>query len=246
MRARWLMVKHSRDDTNSALDILGQVVETAPDLAIAHSSIALCHYHKMLNTWGDDPGKEIRIAGEAAQRAVGFDAYDASALAVLGLSRMFLGKFDDSHELLEDAVAKNPNLANGYGFMSDLYGVQGDLTQALEYYDRAIFLSPADPTRTLWMSGKGIGLILNRQYEAAAENAERMLRIEPSYGPALRQKACALSYLDRDDEARETMAQVLKYMPTLTATRLARMIPVAGPENQEHWLNGLRKAGLPD
>ena len=73
-----------------------------------------------------------------------------------------------------------------------------------------------------------------------------MLRIEPSYGPALRQKACALSYMGHDDAAREAMAQVLQYMPNLTATRLARMIPVAGPENQEHWLNGLRQAGLPD
>ncbi len=246
MRARWHMDKYSREDTDTALAILAEVVKAAPDLALAHSTAAVCHYHKMLNAWCDDPLAEIRAAELAARRAVTLDAYDAGALAVLGLAAMWGYRFDESFDLLNEAVAKNPNLASAYGFLCTAHGCRGELAEALAAFDRAILLSPADPTRTLWMAGKGIALILDRQYEAALENAAKTLQVDPDYGPALRQRVCSLSHLGRIDEAKEALGQLLARMPHLTITRLARMVPVVGPENQEHWLEGLRLAGLPE
>lgn len=246
MRARWHMDKFSRDDTDTALAILAQVIETAPDLALAHSTKAFCHYHKMLNAWCADPIEEIRAAETAARRAVALDAYDAGAIAVLGLAAMFSRRFEECFDRLDAAVLINPNLANGYGFMATAYGCKGEIGPCLDTFDRAMILSPADPTRTLWMSGKGIALILDGQFDAALENAARMLQIDPDYGPALRQRVSSLSYLGRKEEARHALGELMERMPHLTVQRLAKMVPVVPDANEKTWLDGLRMAGLPE
>ncbi|MDH3265046.1 MAG: winged helix-turn-helix domain-containing protein, partial [Paracoccaceae bacterium] len=107
MRARWHMDKYSREDTDTALEILAEVVKTAPDLALAHSTAAVCHYHKMLNAWCDDPIAEIREAEVAARRAVTLDAFDAGALAVLGLAAMWGYRYDECFDRLNEAIEKN-------------------------------------------------------------------------------------------------------------------------------------------
>ena len=246
MRARWHMDKYSREDTDRALAILGDVVATAPELALAHSTAAVCHSHRMLNTWCVDPMEEIGLADRAARRAVALDPYDAGSLAVMGLAAMWGRRYDECFERLDEAVRLNPNQASAYGFAATARGCQGRLGDTLEAFERAMVLSPRDPTRVLWMSGKGVALILNQEYAAALENCDRMLRIDPDYGPALRQRVSSLSYLGRAEDARVALDALLERMPHLTVTRLAKMVPVVGDDNQQHWLDGLRMAGLPE
>jgi len=246
MRARWHTDRYSREDTDAALAILDDLVVSAPDMALAHSTAAVCHFHKMLNAWCDDPMEEIRAAEVSARKAVALDAYDAGALAVLGLAAMWTYRFDECFDRLREAIEKNPNLASAYGFLCTAHGCLGQIAEAEKAFATAIRLSPADPTRTLWMSGRGIGLIFDGQFEAALENAGKMLQIDPDYGPALRQKVSSLSHLGRMDEAREALAELLKRMPHLTVARLAKMVPIPAERNNKIWLDGLRMAGLPE
>jgi adenylate cyclase len=51
---------------------------------------------------------------------------------------------------------------------------------------------------------------------------------------------------DRIDRAREFAAQVLRLKPDFSSTRLAAKEPFKRPEDREHLLEGLRKAGLPE
>ena len=126
MRARWHLDKFTREDTESAEALLTQAIESAPLMAQAHSTLAVCHVYKMLNAWCDDPVAEIVAAGEAGRRAVALDANDADALAVMGLAALMAREFDDCIDFLNRAVARNPNLANAYGFMATAYGCMGE------------------------------------------------------------------------------------------------------------------------
>ncbi len=246
MRARWHLDKFTREDTESAEALLTQAIESAPLMAQAHSTLAVCHVYKMLNAWCDDLVAEIVAAGEAGRRAVALDANDADALAVMGLAALMAREFDDCIDFLNRAVARNPNLANAYGFMATAYGCTGECERALTAYDKAVSLSPRDHTRLFWMSGKGIALYIDERYEETVENAQMMMRVDPSFGGSHRQLCAALAMLGRLEEAKQAMARLRDRMPDLTIAKVAKMIPIMNAADNERWLDGLRKAGLPE
>lgn len=246
MRARWHLDKFTREDTETAELLLAEAIEGAPLIAQAHSTLAVCHCCKMLNAWCDDPVAEIAAAGEAGRRAVALDANDASALAVMGLAALMAREFDDCIDVLNRAVARNPNLATAYGFMATAYGCMGDCERALTAYDKAVSLSPRDHTRLFWMSGKGIALYIDERYEETVENARLMMRTDPSYGASHRQLCAALAMLGRAEEAKQAMARLRDRMPDLTIAKVAEMIPIRNAADSERWLEGLRRAGLPE
>ncbi len=246
MRARWHLDKFTREDTESAEALLTQAIEDAPLVAQAHSTLAVCHVYKMLNAWCDDPDAELITASEAGRRAVALDANDANALAVMGLAALMAKEFDDCIDFLNRAVARNPSLASAYGFMAMVDGCMGKCEPALTAYGKAISLSPRDHTRLFWMAGKGIALYIDERYEEAVENAQIMMRVDPNYGASHRQLCAALAMLGRHEEAKQAMAQLRGRMPDLTIAKVAKMIPIMNAADNERWLDGLRKAGLPE
>ncbi len=52
--------------------------------------------------------------------------------------------------------------------------------------------------------------------------------------------------MGRIDDARQTIQSLLELDPALTVTRLKQIYPVAAYRNLDGFLDGLRKAGLPE
>ena len=65
----------------------------------------------------------------------------------------------------------------------------------------------------------------------------------PSYPPAYRNLASAFAHLGRDAEAREAAARVLEISPAFT---ISAFIARGGQPNAKLFIEGLRKAGLPE
>jgi hypothetical protein len=58
--------------------------------------------------------------------------------------------------------------------------------------------------------------------------------------------AASYALMDKIDRARESAAQVLRSKPDFSSIRLAAKEPFKRPEDTEHLLDGLPKAGLPE
>jgi TolB-like protein/Tfp pilus assembly protein PilF len=246
MKARWHMAKMTRRDNEAALHLLDEAITAAPQLAMAHSFSAICYVNDLLHGWNFDPASAIEQAGEAAQQAVALDDNDANAFAILGIAAMFARHYDDALEHLATAIRLNPNLANAYGILASVHGVMGEYEQSAKAFETAFRLSPRDRGKLFWLAGKGIGAYLAKRYEDVVDNARAMLRDNPNFGTAHRQLAAALAMLGREAEAAEAMKQVRELMPDLTVSQVRRMIPVKDPDAHERWLEGLRRAGLPE
>ena len=83
------------------------------------------------------------------------------------------------------------------------------------------------------------------RYEQALDWADRTLCDEPSYRAALVSKAIACAHLNRIDEARSALSQMIEVQPGLTIARYrAFWSRVFSPELMAISLSGLRKAGL--
>ena len=88
----------------------------------------------------------------------------------------------------------------------------------------------------------GQALIELRRFDEAIIVLKKALRQNPSYAATYRCLASAFAHLGRDAEAHDAAARVLEIDPAFTiSAHVAR-----GPKNSKLFIEGLRKAGLPD
>jgi tetratricopeptide (TPR) repeat protein len=108
-------------------------------------------------------------------------------------------------------------------------------------------LSPLDRLRRTFTVGIAIAHLAAGRYEQAADWAEQTLREEPGYRAALSCKTAACALLDRVDDARATLSQLIEAQPGLTIARYSAFWSrIFSPALMAIWLTGLRKAGLPE
>lgn len=246
LQARWHLGKFTKENNQIAHDLLKRSLESDPDDSETHAALALSHIMGMLHLWRMDSKEAIQTGEVEAGLAVQLDDQNANAHAVLGMALCFARKFDESLVHLLRAIDLNPNLAIGYGNIAALYGVSGESDKAEQSAKHAMALSPRDPLKAFWRGGLGIGAYVTRQYGLCLENAIEGLKEHPGYASLMRQEAAALGMLGRREEAQLSIKRLLETMPGLTIERVRKMVPVRDPEDWEHWLEGLRRAGLPE
>ena len=122
-----------------------------------------------------------------------------------------------------------------------MYRVAGLPEEALRSFERAIRMSPVDPRMYLTFSGMGMAFIELGRFDEAIVVGKKALR-QNHYVATYRCLASAFAHLGRDGEAHDAAARVLEIDPAFTiSAHIARV-----PKNSKLFIEGLRKAGLPE
>ena len=193
------------------------------------------------------PGESLAAALAAAKKAVALDDKDPAAYLTLGRVYMMRGEHDTSIAELEMSLRLNPNFAPAYFGLGFALTLAGRFDEALEALDKAIRLNPRDPLMWAIRTIQSLTHNLLHKYEAAAEWARQAIR-EPratSFWPyaAL---ASALGNLDQIEEARSAVDEALRQKPDLSLSFLEKTLETKQPGQLQPYLDGLRKAGLPE
>ena len=124
----------------------------------------------------------------------------------------------------------------------------GDTEQAITHVERSARLSPLDAFAFLWSMGFMLAHFMAGRYEEASAWCDKTLREAPDHPPALRYKAAICGLLGRLDEGRVWVERLLAVNPdtTVSSMRLHYCIVMKKPGCLEAFLDGLRKAGLPE
>ncbi len=246
LQARWHMGKLTIADNDAARELLSNAVKTDPELCDGHVGIALCDLMAMLHIWRRDTRDAILSAKDEAAIAVALDDNNAHAHAILGMACMFSRDYDEAETHLSRAIKLNPNLAAGFGNFAAFYGIAGRFDEAKASFDQAVTLSPRDPQRAFWRGGFGIGAYVTDRFDVCLQNARTGLQETPGYASLMRQEAASLGMMGRIDEAHASVARLLETMPGLTISQVRKIVPVRYDDDWEKWLEGLRRAGLPE
>jgi adenylate cyclase len=227
-----------------ALQLLNQALEIDPRYGTAAALAAGCHTLKIVQGWAADPKWEIAEATRLSFLALSIDANDAETLAMVGRGRAYLsGDFDAAIEMVDRAVALNPNSASVWDHRSWTYQYAGRAEEAIQSFERAIRLSPLDPMLYSRYVGMGIALLKLNRFEEAVAAANRARRLNQTWSTTYRCLAAGLAHLGRDAEAREAAARLLEIEPGF---HISEWVGRAGKWQSTQFLEGLRKAGLPE
>ena len=182
-----------------------------------------------------------------AERALALDDQDSQALRSVGLVHFFSKNHALALSYYERAVAANPNEAENRALFGAALGVAGDYDAALEQFETAMRLSPRDAHIATWYGYLGIAAFVVGQEEKAAEWARRTVEANPQFPSGYRTLAASSGHLGQLTEAAAAREKLQELLPHLTIGQLRESLPYfKNPDDLERYLDGLRKAGLPE
>jgi adenylate cyclase len=192
--------------------------------------------------------EEIAEALRLARQAIEIGKDDPDALWMGGATLASLGgEHAAALNAIERATTLNPNCARAWSASGNVNCFANRPDVAIAAVQRAMRLSPLDPRSFGFKHTLAYGLMLAGRYEEAMEWVERSLHDRPGSHPTIRLKLALCGYLGRVEEAREWVRRLLEANPAMTIAGFdAFSTSHHVPGTTAVWLEGLRKAGLPE
>jgi adenylate cyclase len=237
----------TRDGNEDALNLFYKAIERDPEFAAAYGLAARCYAQRMANGWIIDREREIAETDRLARRAAHLGRDDAVALCGAGLAlALLVREVENGAALIERALVLNPNLATAWHFGGIVAGWLGKPEQAIEYFARAMRLSPLDPLIGQMQTGLGFAHFFAGHHDEAAAMAAKAVREGSNWAPAYLMAAASAAFASRMDEARSAVTKLLQLAPAYRVSNLGDVYPLQRPEDLAKLQEGLRKAGLPE
>ena len=182
-------------------------------------------------------------AHELARKAVKLNPYLPSAHACLGFVLAWKGEHDVSIAAFEKARELNPNFVNWY-FGSALVRA-GDSPRALDVINAYMRLDPFHGPLPLCILGYAHYML--KQYAQALPLLHECVSRSPNFRGGYVALAATYAQLGQHEKARVAVAEVMRVEPNYTINGITRPTTVfKDPEDDRHFFDGLRKAGLPE
>jgi TolB-like protein len=243
MRALSHFWRVTRQDNVVAQALLEKAIAIDPHYGQALGVLATSHIFGAHMGWADMRAA-VPIAEREALAAVEADTEDAWAHHGLAYTYLFARRFDDAVAEFELALRLNPN----FSFAQAFYGVtlcysgrwkEGDLAVR-----RALRLSPRDPSSTLYYGIAAYAQFIGRNYDEAIRLARESLRQRGDFVGGHRVLTAAAGMAGYHEVARTALQGLRRAQPNITLAWIANELPMRVCSDQEHYLEGFRRAGL--
>jgi TolB-like protein/tetratricopeptide (TPR) repeat protein len=237
----------TREANIKALSLFYRAIELDPNFASAHGMAARCYSQRKGSGWVTDRARETAEAARLAKRAGELGKDDALALCTSGHALAYVvGDLDTGAAFIDRALVLNPNLAWAWLFSGWVKVWLGEPEAAIERVTRAMRLSPHDPQIFNMQSAMASAHFFAGRSAEASSWADMALREEPNYLTPLRIAATTNALAGRLEEAQKVIARLRQLDPALRVSNLPDVIPLRRPEDLARYIEGLRKAGLPE
>ena len=239
-RGQNLMMHFTQEGNAHARRLFEEAISLAPDYSRAHSAVSRTLNLDWRYSWSGTPAESLAAAVASASRATQLDGLDARGFAELANARLYSRRLDESLALYVHALELNPNDSDIIAEYADALVYDGKPQKSVELLEKAMRLNPFYPDWYLWY--------LADAYDSLGRYADVVSTIQRMRNPAEGRRLLAIAYahLGMETEARAEAAEVLRLHPTFRISHWRRVPPFQPGEALERYLDGLRKAGLPE
>ncbi len=244
LRGIALFVQRTLETTDQALELFRKAIGLDPEFALAHIRAAACLFMRPQHGGRPLTGEERSEAVQLANRAMALSGDDEFVLGWASLIFAFLNdEIERGSDLSDRALAINSNFSNGWNARGWISVSLGDGARALDAFDRAIRLNPADDwTVVVAMQGKCAALWVLDRYADAAEMADRLLARRPNDLRGLFLK-CYDPDLTRAADAAD---HIRALYPHLRSSHLRDISPMRSPRHRALIEETIARIGLPE
>jgi adenylate cyclase len=245
MRAMPHVWAFEKVESARAIELLEKALAIDPEYPLALSLAGWCHAQRSVYNWAEDIAGSQAMARSLAERAAEISGDDPIILAVLGAVHTFVRNHGTARVLLERAVTLDPNAAWAWSRLGWLENYTDQPQKAIGNFERALRLSPIDPMNFNNYVGIGSSHEVAQEYDKAALFYRRALEERPNASWIYRHLASSLSGGGRIEEAKQALAEMMRYYPDLTVSKFKQAM-VFSNATMDRVADNLRKLGLPD
>nr|WP_249803374.1 winged helix-turn-helix domain-containing protein [Bradyrhizobium sp. 21] len=243
MRALSHYWRVTRRDHETARTLLERAVEIDPNYGQALSVLAANHMFAVHLGWA-----ELAVVAPAAEAAalaaMRCDHEDAWAHAALGTVCFSTRRLADALSAFEQALALNPNFSLAQGYYALALSYAGRPKDAFEAAQKAIRLSPRDPSLAIYHGIAGYARFTERNYDDAIALAREAIRHRGDLTGAYRVLAVSAGMTGDGVLAEMALGELRRTQPNISLHWIATQLPWANAADREHYLEGFRRAGL--
>ncbi|MBC5764935.1 winged helix-turn-helix domain-containing tetratricopeptide repeat protein [Ramlibacter albus] len=227
--------------------LLEDAVRLNDDLAVAWIWLSVTYLQDL--AFSAEPAQRLRRAAVAVEEARKRLPLSDSILSHKVRVMMEQGRFAEALATSERAIELNPDNAVSHMIRGWVLNASGRHRQALVQLEKAIRMSPRDPSLPGMLAAAGVAHMRLRDEAAALDRLADAARLAPRDGMIRLVFAGALGAAGRLEEARAQLAQFERLRPGFTLGRLRAFDEAkgAGYAERRQWLyEGLRRAGMPE
>jgi adenylate cyclase len=240
LRGQQLSLRFSKEANAHARRLFEEAIEIAPEYGRAYGAMSRTHNLDWRYSWSAEPDQSLEAAVDLAHHAIQLDRLDARGFAELGFANLYKKRHDDALAEYARAIALNPNDADIIVEYADALVYAGQPWKSVELLEKAMRLNPYYPDWYLWYRADA--------FNAMGRPAEVIATVQRMQNPdeGRRLLAANFAHLGMMDEARAQAREVMRLHPEFTIRRWRDRPPYRDVAILERYIDGLRKAGLPD
>jgi adenylate cyclase len=219
-----------------AVPLFSRAAAIDPNFAQAHAWLAI---GLLATYWFSADAANLNEAAQCARRALTLDSGDPTVHHANAMVLLWLRQHDRAGMHFDRAISLNPSDIQIRADRANWLRYCGRPEQALAAIDDAFGRSPFPP-HWFWRI-RGGALLQLKRYGEAIDSFENMPDKDHT---AYAQLAAAHAHLGDKRSAALALANAKKLRPTLTVSEVQAIVPHRDKTALNHYLDGLRNAGL--
>jgi TolB-like protein/Tfp pilus assembly protein PilF len=243
MRALSHYWRITRQDHLAAQAQLEQAIAIDPNYGQALSLLAASHMFGVHLGWAE-LATAAPIAERAALKAVQCDHEDAWAHTALGSVYFSTRRLADALSEFEQALTLNPNFSLAQGYYALALSYAGRPQGSFEAAQKAIRLSPRDPSLAIYYGIAGYARFTERHYDEAIALAREAIRHRGDLTGAYRVLAVSAGMTGDKQLAATALQELRRTQPNISLAWITTQLPWNSDADREHYVEGFRRAGL--
>ena len=244
LQAREPFYTITKEGNVQARRLCEEAVALDPKYAPAYLYLGITYWLDISLGSSKSPQESLKQAFKYIKMAIELDDSLSEAYSQLGWLYIMTRQYDKGVAECERAINLAPNSANAHIWMSFTCKYAGRHEEAVQYSEKALRLDPSPQHWYFRAMGSAYSWV--GRHEEAITFLKKAMQRAPNDLLSRVMLTVAYSFADRVKEAYAQAEEIIRINPKYNVEQAAKTFRFKNKEDQERFINALRKAGLPD